>query len=344
MSTCVFRDATEIGDFGEPYVVAEVNTSHNGSMDRARAMIDQAQAAGCRCVKFQSWSDVSLYSKTYYDGNPIARKIVRKFSLNETQIVELARYCRGRGIAFASTPYSRREVDLLVDACAVPYVKVASMDLNNLPFLEYIARTGVPIVLSTGMGELDEIRRAVAAIQAAGNRQLCLLHCISIYPPKIPDIQLLNIAGLRQEFPECPVGFSDHSLGIEMAAAATALGAAMIEKHLTLDRSIIGMDNQMALEPSEMAQLVRDCRNVHAAMGGRERVVSPAELEQRQKMRRSVVAARDLPVGTVLGIDDLDAKRPGSGIPPDRIGTLVGRTLGRAVEKDAVIALADLID
>jgi N-acetylneuraminate synthase len=216
------------------------------------------------------------------------------------------------------------------------------MDLVNYPFLEYIASCGVPIILATGMGTIEEIRKAVATIENTGNYNLCLLHCISIYPPEIGTIRLNNILGLRIEFPQYPIGFSDHSIGTEMATAAVALGAAIIEKHFTLDRNKIGMDNQMATEPTEMAQLVRNCQNVHAALGNNERIVLPAELEQRKKMRRSVIVTRDLPAGTILTKADLSAKRPGTGLPPEKIEELVGKVLIRDVKADTLVFDSDI--
>ncbi len=157
----------------------------------------------------------------------------------------------------SATPYSGAEVDELIHKCKAPYIKIASMELNNPRFLEYIARTGMPIVLSTGMGDMEEIRRAVKMIENAGNHNLCLLHCISIYPCVPAEVNLNNIVILKNEFPDYPVGFSDHSLGTELACAAVALGASLIEKHLTLDKTKIVMDNQMAIEPDEMALLVK---------------------------------------------------------------------------------------
>lgn len=341
MANFILRDSTVIGDFLSPYIVAEFNTSHYGSMETAMEMIDRAKEVGCSCVKFQSWSKESLYSKTYYDQNPIAGRIVQKFAFSEEQLMEVAKYSRERGIAFSSTPYSPAEVDFLVEKCDAAYIKVASMDLNNYPFLEYIARSGVPIVLATGMGTMEEIRRAVTTIEDAGNHKICLLHCISIYPPELSTIRLNNILGLRKEFPNCPVGLSDHSMGSEIATAAVALGAAMIEKHFTLDRTKIGMDNQMATEPEEMAQLVSNCQNVHIALGDTERIVLPAEMEQRKKMRRSVIAIRDLPAGTMLTKADLSAKRPGTGLPPEKINELVGKVLLRDVKADTLIFDSD---
>ena len=342
MAAIRLRDSTVLSDFDRPYIVAEINTSHFGSTEMAKEMIDQAKEAGCDCVKFQSWSAETLYSKTYYDANPVANRMFKKFAFSEADLAEVADYSEKCGIAFSSTPYSPAEVDFLLEKCKAPYVKVASMDLNNCFFLDYMARSGAPIVLSTGMGELKEIHRAVETIEKAGNKNICLLHCISIYPPETSTIRLRNISGLRKEFPDYPIGFSDHSIGTEMASAAVALGACMIEKHFTLDRTKIGMDNQMASEPKEMALLVQNCHNVQIALGDTRRIVLPAELEQRKKIRRSIIAVKDLKAGTKLTVDDLDIKRPGTGLPPDKITELVGKILLRDIEGDTLITEADI--
>ena len=337
MSICKFRNGTIIGDFEKPYIVAEVNTSHNGNVITAMDMIKKAKEIGCSCVKFQSWTQDSLYSKTYYKENPVAKRIFEKFSFSEKQLLTVAMYSKECGIDFASTPYSKKEVDFLIEKCEAPYIKIASMDLNNIPFIDYIARTGTSIVLATGMGSIDEIEKAVHTIEDAGNNNICLLHCVSIYPPKMSEIRLYNILGLRQEFPSYPIGFSDHSLGIEMASAATALGAAMIEKHFTLDSKKIGMDNQMAIEPEAMEQLIKNCLNIKIALGGMERIVSEDELEQRKKMRRSIVATRNLRSNEILKEEDMDVKRPGIGISPERLKDLIGRTLVNDIEEDTLI-------
>lgn len=335
-------DSTELSEFNKPYIVAEMNTSHFGNMEMAKKMIKQAKESGCDCVKFQSWSAESLYSKTYYDENPIAKRMFNKFALSESELIEVAEFSKKCEISFSSTPYSRAEVDFLLEECNTAYIKVASMDLNNYPFLEYIARTSAPIVLSTGMGELEEIHKAVETIEKAGNNSICLLHCISIYPSQTSTIRLKNILGLRKEFSNYPIGYSDHSIGTEIASAAVALGACMIEKHFTLDRSKIGMDNQMASEPEEMAQLVRNCQNVQIAMGDTRRIVLPAEIEMREKMRRSIIAAKDLKAGKKLTADDLDAKRPGTGLAPDKMSELIGKTLLRDIEGNTLITDADI--
>lgn len=329
-------------DQSHPYIVAEMNSSHRGKIEIAKKMVDAARECGCDAVKFQSWTDVSLYSKTYYAKNPIARRMVKGFALRPETLVELSAYCRDMGIAFASTPYSRSEVDLLIDQCHVPYIKVASMDINNIPFLEFIAGRMVPIVLSTGMATLGEIYEAIHAIEGKGNHQICILHCVSLYPVDHEHVNLNNMVMLQKEFPAYRIGYSDHTIGSEAACAATALGAAMIEKHFTLDSSVIGWDNQMATEPEEMEQLVRGCRNVSKALGSYERTVTEAELEQRTKMRRSLIAARDLPAGHVLSMEDLDAKRPGDGVPPNEVLHVIGKRLKRDIEAEVMLVPNDL--
>lgn len=342
MATIRLRDATVIADYGRPYIVAEINTSHFGNIETAKSMISLAHEIGCDCVKFQSWSADSLYSTSHYVENPIAERFVKKFSFNNDQLLELSRHCRELGVAFASTPYSRTEVDFLVAHCDVPFIKVASMELNNLPFLRHIARTNCPVVLSTGMGDIDEIHRAVDTIVNAGNSQLCILHCVAVYPTEVSNVRLQNILGLRNQFPDFPIGFSDHTVGVEIATAAVALGACLIEKHFTLDNSKIGMDNQMATEPDDMRLLVNSCRNVQAALGGLDRIVFAEEMAQRTKMRRSIIVTRDLASGAILTEKDLDAKRPGTGLAPAMIDELLGKRLVRDVRGDTLLSLSDI--
>ncbi|MCB1886732.1 MAG: N-acetylneuraminate synthase family protein [Rhodocyclaceae bacterium] len=344
MARITLRNGRALGDYHDPYIVAELNTSHFGDPETARAMIDSARAAGVDCVKFQSWTTDTLYSSTHYRQNPIARRFVSKFSMSDAQLAELAGYCRTVGMDFASTPYSREEARVLAETCEVPFIKIASMELDNLPYLDYLARLGVPLVLSTGMGTTEEIRRAVGTIHEAGQDALAILHCVSVYPAAPESIRLHNLLGLRSEFPDCPIGYSDHTQGVEIPAAAVALGACLIEKHFTLDKSRIGMDNQMATEPDEMATMVRHCRSVQVALGGASRILDAAEAAQRPKMRRSLVTIRDLPAGHVLRAGDLDAKRPGTGFAPTQIDRLVGRTLRVPVAADEIIAAEHLAD
>jgi sialic acid synthase SpsE len=341
MSKIKLNDNFEVGDYLSPYIVAEVNTSHFGNVEVAQEMIRCLKQIGCNCVKFQSWSENSLYASSYYKKNAIARKLVNKFSLHENEIFKLSEYARNIGISFASTPYSNAEVDLLVDRCNVPFVKIASMEITNHPFLEYIAKKNVPIILSTGMSDITEIERAVRVIENTGNTKLSILHCVSIYPSIPENLRLLNITGLRKKFPNYPIGYSDHSLGVEMSVAAVALGASIIEKHFTLDKNKIGMDNQMALEPQEMSTLVEYCLNVHKALGGEDRVLSKDEIAQRSKMRRSIVLNKSLKAGQKIKLDDLDFKRPGDAIQPDQIHLVINRILCKNIDADTILQFDD---
>ena len=337
MSVVRLRNGREIGDYMKPYIVAELNTSHFGDIEIARDMIRQAKAAGCDCVKFQSWSAETLYCDSYYKGNAIAKRIVKKFALENAELQALAHYAAEIDIDFSSTPYAIQEARFLVEQCHVPFVKIASMELDNLPYLTELGTLGVPLVLSTGMGNIDEIIRAVQTIQATGNQQIIILHCTSVYPSVPKIIRLQNIVGLRAEFPKYPIGYSDHSIGLEIPAASVALGACLIEKHFTLDSKRIGMDNQMSTEPAEMKAMVCACHNVHNAMGGNARLLCTEEQEQIPKMRRSMVSKLDLQVGTVLAPEHIEFKRPGTGISPAHHNPYLGCTVRVAIERGVII-------
>jgi len=336
------NDGIILENHGKPYFIAELNTSHFGKVDIAKDMIVAAKAAGCDCVKFQSWSASTLYSTTYYRQNPVAKRFVDKFSFSSEQQKELAEFARAQGIAFASTPYSRDEVDFLLQECGVPFIKIASMEIDNLPYLEYIARTGTAIILSTGMADQDEIDRAVRCIRAAGNDNVCVLHCVSIYPAAPSTINLNNMLTLRERHPDLVIGYSDHTLGAATPTAAVALGSPVIEKHFTLDAGKIGMDNQMAMEPDAFGAMIISCREAWESLGSFERVVSEAELAQRRNMRRSVVSRRAIAAGAVITAEDLDFKRPGDGFSPAQVDQVLGHKALQDIAADEVIYAAML--
>ena len=338
----ILRNGKSIVTGGEPYIVAELNSSHQGKISTAREMIDAAKECGCNAVKFQSWSAESLYCQDYYAQNPIAKRMVRGFSLKPEELLELAEYCNEIGIDFSSTPYSEEEVDFLVERCGAPFIKAASMDINNLPYLKYKAKTGVPVVLSTGMASMEEIEAAVGEIENAGNDNICILHCVSLYPAEEQFVNLNNMVRLKEKFPKYAVGYSDHTIGSEAACASVALGAALVEKHFTLNNKKIGWDNQMATEPGEMKELVDKCRRVYRSLGDYERKLTRDELEQRRKMRRSIVAAVDMPKGHKIEEKDLTAKRPGDGISVSEYERVIGRILDRDIQKDQLILEAYL--
>ncbi len=342
MSTVILRNGRRISDFGKPYFIAELNTSHFGDLEIARNMIDTAKAAGCDCVKFQSWSADTLYSESFYQKNPISKRIVTKFSLSESDLKDLSEYCTQVEIDFASTPYSLDEAKFLVLKCNVPFIKIASMELNNLPYLISLGELGVPLILSTGMGTMTEIIDAVEAVQSTGNENLIILHCTAVYPSPSNIIRLNNILGLRNEFPLYPIGYSDHSDGIEIPTASIALGACLIEKHFTLDSSKIGMDNQMATEPDQMKEMVRACLSVQQALGGANRILGVEEQEQAPKMRRSLVAKTTLHIGQTIDEGNVEFKRPGDGIPPNKFYDFVGKKIVNEVEAGTLIMGSDL--
>jgi len=342
MSEIYFSSSRSIGDFQMPYIVAELNTSHFGDIEKAKEMIVAAKDAGCDCVKFQSWSEESLYSETFYTENPMARRFIKRFSFSAQELYVLSEYCRYLEIDFASTPYSKEEVDFLVSKCDVPFLKVASMDLINLDLLTHMAKSQKPIVLSTGMGSIEEIKTAIETITMNGNDKICILHCVSLYPTQTNEMNLRNILGLREIFRDFPIGFSDHSEGSALAIAATALGAALIEKHFTLDRTKIGMDNQMAMESSQLKDMILGCKDAYVSMGRVERIVSDSEMSQRRIMRRSLVSAKDLKVGEILQMEDVVFKRPGDGIQISDLHKVIGKKMRKDLPKDFLLKYSDI--
>lgn len=324
-----------------PYFIAEFNTSHFGDLELAKEMIHVAKNIGVDCVKFQSWTSDTLYSKSYYEVNKMAKRFVKKYSLSEDELKSLAIVCNDLEIGFLSTPYSIKEVDFLIQDCGSNAVKIASMEITNHEFLSYIASTGRNIFLSTGMASIDEVIEAVDVIRNEGNDKLCLFHCVSQYPTKNENANINNLKLLKDTFPDLMLGYSDHTLGFEAANAAVALGAQVLERHFTLDKSKIGMDNNMASEPDEFRQLISSCRSTYEVLGNYHRVVSDEEIEQRKNMRRSVVYSKDLNAGTKLTKDHLGVKRPGTGIAPTDKNKLLGKVLARDVVGDTLCDLKD---
>ena len=320
-----------------PYIIAEINTSHFGDLDVAKEMIQTAKSSGADCVKFQSWSESSLYSQTFYNENPIAKRFINKFSLSKDELKELSLFCEFLNIDFASTPYSNDEVDFLIDECNVPFIKVASMDINNFPLLKHIATREKKVILSTGMSEIDEIIAAVELLSLNGAKKIVILHCNSLYPTNYNEVNLNNLITLSKLFPNHIIGFSDHTIGIEVSSAAVALGAKIIEKHFTLDSSKIGMDNQMATEPEDFKKMVLSCKNVYESLGSFERIVNDKELDQRLKMRRSIVAKVRIKRGETLTISHLTAKRPGTGIQLTEFENIIGKTVNVDIDEDYLI-------
>lgn len=350
VNDAVLANGRELGADRPPYVIAEIGANHNGDMDLCRRLIDAAADAGADAVKFQSWSASSLISQSEYERHPTysdtkkhfgsLREMVERYQLSPGQHEEAAAHCRARGVDFLSTPFSPAEVDLLV-ALDVPAIKVASMDVNHLPLLDHLGRSGRPVLLSTGMATTAEVARAVDTLRTAGTSDLVLLHCVSIYPPDPAAVNLRNMAGFRKAF-SVPVGFSDHTLGIAVPLAAVALGACVVEKHFTLDKDMEGWDHAISADPAELAAICAGSREVWAALGSHERTVSEPELAKRRQFRRRVVLRHAVAAGRVLAADDLDFKRPGTGIGPDETAYVVGRHAARDLPAEHELEWSDL--
>jgi N,N'-diacetyllegionaminate synthase len=342
-----FRPFIEIGERrvgpGErAYLIAEAGANHNRDLGIAKALIDAAADAGADAVKFQTYTGSELYSAktprfTYLQDERSPREILDAISLPRDWQADLAEHARSRRISFFSTPFDRDAVDGLA-ALGVPAMKIASFELVDIQLIRHAAAVGVPMILSTGMATYGEIEDAMSAVRSGGNDQVALLRCASLYPSP-PDIMNLRaMATMRAAF-GVPVGLSDHTTGVSVPAAAAALGAELIEKHFTLDRSMEGPDHPFALEPDELTAMVRAVRDVEAALGnGRLEGPSDQESEEMYRLaRRSVVAAVDIPAGTVISAEMLTTKRPGYGIRPKDIDVLVGRIARVDIEADDVL-------
>lgn len=340
-----------VGPGEPPHIIAEIGSNHNGDMQLAKQLIDAAKSCGADAVKFQSWSKCSLISKAEYARNTeyadkkkhfgTLEEMVEKYQFTPEQHREVVAYCQEKEIAFLSSCFSPEEVDLL-ESLGVPAFKIASMDVNHLPLLEYVASKGRPVMLSTGMATLGEIERALNTLQRGGAGPIALLHCIAVYPPPYEIINLRNMATLRQAF-DVPVGFSDHTLGTAIPLAAIALGACIIEKHFTVDKEVEGWDHAISADPGELEVIVREGRNVFAALGSTVRTVGEIEMEKRKAFRRRVVVKRAVKRGETLRVEDLDFKRPGIGIHPDELAYVIGRSLARDVAPEDELEWSDLV-
>lgn len=331
----------EVFNFCTPYVIAEIGANHNGDMSLAKEMIAAAKKSGADCVKFQSWTKDGLFSKAMLKNNPELEAMLDKFSISENQLIELKNFTDKIGIDLISTPFSNNDVDFLIDKLKAPFIKVASMDLNNYSFLEYIAKKNLPIVLSTGLSELYEIDKAIKTIENAGNNSIVILHCVSEYPPKDEAINLNNIETLQKIYPY-PIGFSDHSLGFSVALAATAKGACVIEKHFTIDKELPGWDHKISACPEELTIICQESKKVNKALG-EHRIVYEESNDKKVAFRRSAVAGRNIKAGESIDSDDVVFKRPGSGIPPEFKHFLVGRKAIKNIDEGSILKLEDLV-
>lgn len=344
----------ELYNFCEPYIIAEIGSNHNGDMDLAKQLIIQAKDAGADCVKFQSWSKDSIFSrKTYNDNYFVAddyrdrsdytlEEIVEEYSISDEELLQMKSFADKIGIECTSTPFSIKEADFLVDKLKTPFIKTASMDLNNYPFLEYLAKKGLPMIVSTGLSEMWEIDKAIRVIESTGNTQITILHCVAIYPPKDSQVNLNNIITLQRQYPDYPIGFSDHTLGTSIPIASVSLGVCLIEKHFTLDKKMSGWDHKVSADFNEMSTIVKESKRVHSAMGS-FRISCVEDEERRLSFRRSIVLNQELKAGEKIEGHMIDFKRPGTGFKPGDVQYIIGRTAKNNILADYPFVNDDLI-
>jgi len=329
-------------------IIAEAGVNHNGDPALARELVDVAAAAGADCVKFQTFSADRLVTATAAKASYQARAtggqesqhtMLQRLQLSRELHVELIARCKIRGIRFLSSAFDRDSIDLLAELGADCF-KIPSGEITDLPYLRHVGHYGLPLILSTGMSDLVEIEAALVALEQSGTPRdrITVLHCTTEYPTPMPDVNLRAMLTIR-DICGVAAGYSDHTCGIEVAIAAVALGAAVIEKHFTLDRKLPGPDHQASLEPDELQALVKAVRNVEAALGDGVKQPTLGELRNRPAARKSIVAARAITAGETFSADNLAAKRPGTGISPMRWDELLGRSALRAFASDELIEL-----
>lgn len=326
------------------FIIAEAGVNHNGDIRLAFQLVDAAIAAGADAVKFQTFiteksicqeAELAPYQKAGLENVKTQFEMAQELELTFEEFRDLKKYCDQKGIMFLSTP---DEEDSLAFLCALgtPLIKIGSGEITNGPLLKAAAQTQKPLLLSTGISEIHEIEQALTIFYREGNSNVALLHCVSEYPAPAGDINLRAIKTMREYF-KVPVGFSDHSQGLEIAVAAVALGSQIIEKHFTLDKSLPGPDHAASLDPRELKALVTSIRNVEQAMGDGIKRPAPCELRNKNMIRRSIVAGRDLRKGERITRDDLMIKKPGHGIVPHALEEIVGHIVKSDIKKDELI-------
>lgn len=335
---------------GHPcFVIAEAGVNHNGSVTVARQLVNAAVTAGADAVKFQTFVAERLViptaMKAAYQAETTGdaetqSDMLRRLELSKEAHYDLSEMCAARGILFLSTPFDEESADFL-ESLGVTAFKISSGELTNLPFLEHIGRKGKPIILSTGMATLEEVQLALQTVLTAGSTEVVILHCVSCYPAAPADVNLRAMETMLQAC-QRPVGYSDHTHGIEVSLAAVAMGACVIEKHFTLDRTLPGPDHRISLEPPQLEALVKGIRTIEQAFGSGVKVPAVAELAIAEVARKSVVAATHIPAGTILIRELLAIRRPGTGLRPELRDSLIGRRAVQAIPAGSLVRMDQL--
>ena len=326
------------------FIIAEAGVNHNGSLDTAKKLIDMAAEAGADAVKFQTFvpknlvsrfAEKATYQKNTTDGTENQLDMLKKLELKREYHSILIEYASAKGIQFLSTPFDLESIDFLA-AFDLPLFKIPSGEITDLPYLEKIGSLGKPVILSSGMSTLDEVKRAIDVLKNKGCPKISILHCNTEYPTPFEDVNLRAMETIRAEL-NIQVGYSDHTLGIEVPIAAVALGAEIIEKHFTLDKNMEGPDHKASLEPNELKAMIRAIRNIEKALGSPEKTVSDSELKNIKIVRKSIVAKEKISKGEIFTIDNITVKRPGNGINPMRWYEVLGKKAIKDFEEDELI-------
>lgn len=327
-------------------IIAEAGVNHNGSLELAKQLVDKAVYAKADIIKFQTFRAEDLttkdaqkaeYQKKNMSGEDTQYQMLKKLELKKEEFIELKKYCGSKGIEFLSTAFDLKSIEFLTEL-GMKRWKIPSGEITNLPYLIKIAKTNKPIILSTGMSTMDDIRHAIHALKDNGANEITVLHCTTEYPTPFNDVNLKAMLTIKNEF-DVQVGYSDHTKGIEVPIAAVALGATVIEKHFTLDRNMEGPDHKASLEPDELKAMVDAVRNIETALG--DGVKQPAESEKKNMAiaRKSIIAKTYIKSGDIFTEDNLTVKRPGNGISPMRWYDVIGKVASRNFEKDELIDL-----
>lgn len=323
------------------FIIAEIGVNHNGDIDLAKKMIKSASECGVDAVKFQTFVSEDLVTedarKAEYQNENTSEKtqleMLKKLELTFDDFKELKDYALDNNVMFLSSPFDKKSVDLL-ESLDVPAYKLGSGELNNFELIDYVQKTGKPIIISTGMASLDEIKETCDFIENKDN--LIILHCITGYPTSFEEANLNFIKTLQSQF-DVPIGFSDHSPGIELPIAAVALGACVVEKHFTIDKTLEGPDHKASLNPDEFKAMVDAIRNVEVAMGDGVRKFSENELEIKKIARKSIIIDKDISKDTIIEREMLNIKRPGTGIAPKEINNVIGKKINRDLTSGTVL-------
>lgn len=329
-------------------IIAEAGLNHNGSLDLAKQLALEAKKAGADIVKYQTAKLDSLVSKhaemAEYQKKNIGRTMSQKemlkgLLLSFDDFKELSTYCKSIEIGFLSTPFDIESIELL-DDLGIPFWKIPSGEITNYPYLLKIASTKKPVILSTGMCSIEEVKQSFGLLKANGTKDITLLHCTTQYPTKHEDVNLSAMNTLQSVF-GCQVGYSDHTNGIEISLAAVAMGARVIEKHFTLDKGMEGPDHKASLEPDELLQMVKMIRNIELSIGDGVKTPCVSELPNRLIARKSIVAKKRIHKGEIYTDDNLTTKRPGTGINPMRWEEVIGKEANRDYDEDELIDIED---